>query len=60
MIDAAVRYVDYIDEPPTVAVGPFMVAAQVGIGDENGCHIFQVVICTASWIAQQADTASAF
>lgn len=59
MIKATIRYVDYLDDLPPSSPGPFMVGAEAGIGNESGTDIFQVMICNAEWIAQQAETASA-
>jgi hypothetical protein len=59
MIQTAVKFIDYLDDLPSPSTGPLMVAAQVGIGNELGTDVFQVVICNAEWIAQQ-ETASAY
>jgi hypothetical protein len=62
MIDAVVKWVEYVDETPSAADGPFMLAMTAGIGPrgDDSAQNFQVVVCNSGWIAQQSKATTAF
>jgi hypothetical protein len=58
MIDAVVKWVDYVDETPGDSGKPFMLAMTAGIGPrgDDSADNFQVVVCNVGWIGQQVRT----
>ncbi|MDG1826646.1 MAG: hypothetical protein P8H62_10315, partial [Henriciella sp.] len=55
MIDAEVKWVDWVDDLPTDQSKPNMIAITAGIGSigSEAADNFKVLVCNPEWVAQQ-------
>ncbi len=55
MIDAEVKWIDWVDDLPTDQSKPNMIAITAGIGSisSEAADNFQVLVCNPEWVAKQ-------